>query len=77
MLWGLNRLFERLTAESPEQVRFNLARRELSSALEEGHEAGILHPAQRGLAQGIFAVAQRPVGEFATPLEKLPRAHST
>ena len=76
VLWGMNRLFERLMAESPEQVRVNLARRELGSALEEGHAAGILHPVQRGLAQGIFAVAQRPVGQYATPLEKLPRAHS-
>jgi len=76
VLWGLNNLIERLMGHSPEQVRLTLARRELRGVLEEGHEAGLLHPAQRGLAQGIFAVANRPVVEFITPLERLPRARS-
>lgn len=76
LLWGLSKVLERLVGEAPEQVRLTLARRELRRVLEEGHEAGILHPAQRGLAQGIFAVAHRPVTEFATPLEQLPRARS-
>ncbi len=76
LLWGLNKLLERLMGISPEQVRLTLARRELRGVLEEGHEAGILHPAQRGLAQGIFAVAHRPIVEFTTPLEQLPRARS-
>ena len=52
---------------SPEPVRSILARRELRRVLEEGHEAGILHPAQRSLAQGIFAVAGRPVEQFLVP----------
>ena len=76
VLWGLNNLIERLMGHSPEQVRLTLARRELHGVLEEGHEAGLLHPAQRGLAQGIFAVANRPIIEFTTPLEELPRARS-
>ncbi len=74
LLWGLNKLLGRFVGESPEQIRLTLARRELRWVLEEGHEAGILHPAQRGLAQGIFAVAQQPVARFTTPLEQLPRA---
>jgi putative hemolysin len=53
-----------------------LARRELGMVLDEGHEAGILYPAQRRLAQGIFSVAARPVTEFLTPLEGLPRARA-
>ncbi len=76
LLWGLNKVLERLVGQAPEQVRLTLARRELQGALEEGHEAGILHPAQRGLAQGIFAVAHQPVARFTTPLEQLPRARS-
>ena len=76
LLWALNKLLERLMGEAPEQVRLTLARRELRGVMEEGHEAGILHPAQRGLAQGIFAVANRPIVEFTTPLEHLPRARS-
>jgi putative hemolysin len=74
LLWGLNQLLAHLVGESPEQIRLTLARRELRRVLEEGHEAGILHPAQRGLARGIFAVARQPVGRFATPLGELPRA---
>ena len=76
LLLGLNKLLARFVGESPEQIRLTLARRELRQVLEEGHEAGILHPAQRGLAQGIFAVAQQPVSRFTTPLKELPRARS-
>jgi len=76
LLWGLNVLIGRLLGESPEQVRLTLARRELQQVLEEGHEAGILHPAQRGLARGIFAVARQPVTRFTIPLDQLPRARS-
>ena len=57
---------------SPEPVRLILARRELRRVLEEGHEAGILHPAQRSLAQGIFAVAGRPVERIPRALEQFP-----
>jgi len=74
LLWWLNHLLARLVGESPEQIRLTLARRELRRVLEEGHEAGILHAAQRGLAQGIFTVAQQPVARFVTPLRQLPRA---
>jgi CBS domain containing-hemolysin-like protein len=76
VLWGLNKVLQRLVGQAPEQIRVTLARRELRRFLEEGHEAGILRPSQRELAQGIFAVANLPVSEFATPLEHLPRARS-
>ena len=76
LLWGLNKLLACFLGESPEQVRLTLARRELRGVLEEGHEAGILHPAQRHLAQGIFAVAKQPVSRFITPPERLPRARA-
>jgi putative hemolysin len=73
LLWGLNNLLALFVGESPEQIRLTLARRELRRVLEEGHEAGILHPAQRELARGIFAVAKRPVARFTTALTELPR----
>lgn len=76
LLWALNRLLARLMGNSSEPVRLVLARRELGRALEEGHEAGILHPAQRGLARGIFAEAGQPVTRFLARLEQLPRARS-
>ena len=76
LLWGLNRLLAGFVSESPEQVRLRIARRELRRALEEGREAGILYPSQIELAQGIFAVANHPVGRYAVALSDLPRARS-
>ena len=76
VLWGLNRLLSRLVSETPERVRLAIARRELRRVLEEGHEEGILYPAQTELAQGIFALAKRPVTEFLTPLGEVTRARA-
>ena len=74
LLWAFSRILAKLVSESPERVRMNLARRELRRVLQEGHEAGILRPAQQNLARGIFAKAQQPVGKLAVPLRGLPRA---
>ncbi len=32
--------------------------------LDQGHQAGILRPSQKQLAQGIFSLASRPITEF-------------
>ena len=76
LLWGLNKMLSGLVAESPEKVRLTVARRELRRVLEEGHQTGIVHQAQRELAQGIFAVAKRPVTDYITPLGEVARARS-
>jgi len=76
MLWGLNWVLARLVSEPPEETRLVLARRELRRVLEEGHEAGILHPSQYALARGLFAVANHRVTRYATPLAEVPRARS-
>jgi len=73
-LWCLNWLLARVVGEPDEPVQTTLARRELRRLLEEGHAAGILHPSQRGLAQGIFGLANRKVEEFVTPIAQVPRA---
>jgi CBS domain containing-hemolysin-like protein len=75
-LWGSSRLLARWLRVSPKPIRSIIARRELRRVLEEGHEAGILHPAQRSLARGIFAAAGRPVVELLVPLGQLPRAQT-
>jgi CBS domain containing-hemolysin-like protein len=49
----------------PERLSWRLARGELTSMLDQGHQAGILRPCQKQLAQGIFSLASRPVTEFA------------
>src|SRR5271165_6890085 len=67
LLWLLGRLLARVTRTSHEPIRLVLAQRELRQILAEGHEAGILHPAQQSLAQGILAVARKPVRQFLTP----------
>jgi len=67
LLWLLGRLLARLTRTSHEPIRLVLAQRELRRILAEGHEAGILHPAQQSLAHGILAVARKPVQQFFAP----------
>ncbi len=67
LLWLLGRLLARATRTSHEPIRLVLAQRELRQILAEGHEAGILHPAQQSLAHGILAVARKPVRQFLTP----------
>ncbi|MEM7785025.1 MAG: CNNM domain-containing protein [Planctomycetota bacterium] len=71
MLWVMGRLLESLLGESPEKIRLTLARQELQKVLEEGMEAGILHPTQRLLGQNFFDFAAQPVVQFCTPLAKL------
>jgi CBS domain containing-hemolysin-like protein len=73
LLWLLNQVLARLVAEPPEKVRLTLARRELQGLLTEGREAGILHPAQQGLARSIFALSVRHVDQLATSLRDTPR----
>ena len=73
VLWGCNKLLERLLRHSPEQVRATLARRQLRRILEEGHEAGILRPVQRAMAQGIFTIgtaAGEPLRHAPGPISR-------
>lgn len=72
VLWLLGRALEWLVGESPQQVQLTLARRELQRVFEEGHEAGLLKPTQRRLAQALFADASQPVGEVAIPAARFP-----
>lgn len=73
MLFLFNKLLEWLSGESPPQLRLALARQELEWVFREGHEVGLIHTAQRRLAQGLFAAADRPVSEFLLPLARAPR----
>jgi CBS domain containing-hemolysin-like protein len=74
ILLGINRALSTLVAESPETVRLKIARRELRRLLAEGHELGIIRPAQRELAQGIFSVAKHPVSNYVVSHGQFPRA---
>ncbi len=71
VLWGLGRLLQSLLGEAPLRVQLALARKELQQVLEEGQDAGILQPAQRKLAQNLFAVASRRVQDLCTPIGRM------
>ncbi|MDA1053781.1 MAG: CNNM domain-containing protein [Planctomycetota bacterium] len=67
VLWGLGRMLQSLLGEAPHRVQLALARKELQQVLEEGQDAGILQPAQRKLAQNLFAVASHRVQDLCVP----------
>ena len=71
LLWGMGRLLKQLLGESPEKIRLILARKEVQQVLEDGLEAGILHPTQRNLGQSFFLVASKRVAEFCTPISEI------
>ncbi len=77
ILWAMSQLLERFIGQSPEKIRLALARKEVQQVLEDGLEAGILHPTQRQLAQSFFLVASKPVSEFYTPLAHVRSANVT
>ena len=77
VLWAMSWMLERLLGQSPEKIRLTLARKELQEVIEEGLEAGILHPTQRHLAQSFFLVAAQTVGEFCQPLGRCPSVAKT
>lgn len=77
VLWVLSRLAQKLTRSSSPVFSLRLARRELGDLLAEGHEAGILKPAQQSLAQAMLVVASLPVRTFASPQSRVVRATTT
>jgi putative hemolysin len=77
VLWLLSLVLALFTREEPQQLRMSLARRELSSILVEGHEAGILRPVQRTLAQTMLVAAGQPVRNFASPDGRVVRVTTT
>ena len=77
VLWLLSRLAQIITKSSSQEFSLRLARRELGDLLTEGHEAGILKPAQQSLAQAMLVVAGLPVKTFASPQGRVVRATTT
>jgi CBS domain containing-hemolysin-like protein len=71
ILWLLGRLLERLLGESPERLQLRLVRSELRRVISEGHEAGVLQPTQRQMADGMFHVATLPLDRFCVPTSRL------
>ena len=62
-----------MLGESPQRVRLTLARAELQQVLSEGHQAGLLRPAQQNLAQSLFSMAEQKAIDFAVPAGNMAR----
>ncbi len=77
LLWLFGRVLQVLTKSSPQQLRLRLARRELAELIAEGHEVGILRPAQQSLAQAMMAVAAFPVKQYMAPSGRVVRVTTT
>lgn len=77
VLWVLSRIAQKITGSSSPEFSLRLARRELGDLLLEGHEAGILKPAQQSLAQAMLVVAGMPVRNFASPQARVVRVTTT
>ena len=71
VLWAMSQLLGRLLGQAPEKVRLTLARKELQQVLDDGMEAGIIHPSQRILGQNFSLVASKPIGDFCTPVNQV------
>jgi len=65
LLSVLARMLQHWSGALPQRLSWRLARAELTSMLDQGHQAGILRPCQKQLAQGIFSLASRPITEFS------------
>jgi CBS domain containing-hemolysin-like protein len=76
LLWVLNRALAWLLGEAPEKIQLRIARRELRGILDEGHDVGIIYPAQKKLASGIFVLADRTVHRHVVPLSSVARARA-
>ncbi len=74
VLWAFSKLLERVTGASPQEAQLKIARRELNNLFAEGHEAGILQPVQRTLAQSMLLIASKPIHSFASPKGRVVRA---
>lgn len=64
VLWLFGFLLQLMVGETPLRVRPALARKELKEVLLEGHEAGLLTPSQRQMAENVFEIGDRSVAVF-------------
>ena len=70
ILWLLGRVLAYVVGESPERLQLSLARKELQRVFDEGHQVGILRPAQRRLAHEMLTMATQSVARFVTPVAR-------
>lgn len=71
ILGSLGWLLEKVIGQSPTRTQLQLVRRELRRVLTEGHDAGVIAPTQRQLAEGMFEISRIPLDQFSIPTSKL------
>ena len=71
LLGLLGRVLQRVTGQTPFQLRLTMARSELDQILRDGHDAGILAAGQRAVTQRLFEVGNQTVVAFSVPTDRL------
>ena len=71
LLGFLGRVLQKITGQTPFQLRLAMARSELDQLLRDGHEAGILAAGQRMVAQKLFEVGNQNAISFGVPVQRL------
>jgi len=71
VLGMLGKTLQKITGQTPFQLRLVMARGELDQVLRQGHEAGILAAGQRSLAQQLFEVGNQTAISFGVPADRL------
>ncbi len=71
ILWALGRVLEYLLGQSPTRTQLQLVRRELKRVLSEGHEAGVLLPTQRQMAEGMFEISTMSLDRFCVSTSRM------
>mgnify|MGYP002635472783 CR=1 FL=1 len=72
VLWLLGRALETLLGQAPLRLKLSLARKELRQIMLEGHEAGVLRPAQLDLAHNLITMAHTPIRDHCRPANRVP-----
>ena len=71
VLGMLGSLLQKITGQTPFQLRLAMARGDLSRVLQDGHEAGLLADGQRAIADNLFDVGNRTAISFGVPIDRL------
>ncbi|QDT58494.1 hypothetical protein SV7mr_09870 [Stieleria bergensis] len=67
----LGKALSLLTGQTPFRLRLAMARGDVAQLLRAGEEAGILHAAQRTMAEHLFETGNEPALSFAVPVQRL------
>ncbi len=71
VLWLLGRVLRFVVGASPERLQLSLARQELQRVFQEGHDVGLLRPAQRHIAQGMLSLTNEPLTRYCIPIARI------